>query len=173
IFLPLFVVICVSFIKPLYVNRYVIPVSIAEVFIIALGIRTIQNPTFQKIAGVLWLLFIVGFNIWYPNKHAKLDIRETLKQINAAKSKDDVVIADSPLIFFETIYYSTDKNRVYLYNPDNNPFPWYVGDALVSATAMVTDYPPYPIRAFMVHTNGTFDVIFRTPLPTRSTYISP
>jgi uncharacterized membrane protein len=164
IFFPLLVVIGISFMKPLYVNRYVIPVSIAEVFIIALGIHAIQNTKLQKITGVLWLLFVLGFNIWYPNKHAKLDIRGTLKQVNAVKSKNDVVIADSPLIFFETIYYSTDKNRVYLYNPDNNPFPWYVGGVLVSPFQMATDYPPYPIRAFMVHANGTFDVVFKTPL---------
>jgi uncharacterized membrane protein len=164
IFFPLLVVIGISFVKPLYVNRYVIPVSIAEVVIISLGIHAIHNAKLQKVAGVLWLLFVVGFNIWYPNKHAKLDIRGTLKQVNAVKSKNDVVIADSPLIFFETIYYSTDKNRVYLYNPDNNPFPWYVGDVLISPSQMVTDYPPYPIRAFMIHANGTFDVVFRAPL---------
>lgn len=164
IFFPLLVVIGISFIKPLYVNRYVIPVSIAEVFIIALGIHAIQNTKLQKITGVLWLLFVLVFNVWYPNKHAKLDIRATLTQINMLKSPTDVVIADNPLILFETIYYSTDKNRVYLYNPDNNPFPWYVGGVLVSPSQMATDYPPYPIRAFMVHANGTFDVVFKTPL---------
>lgn len=164
IFFPLFIVIAISFIKPLYVNRYVIPVSIAEVFIIALGIQTIQNPKLQKIAGILWLLFVIGFNIWYPDKHAKLDIRATLRQINAVKTKTDIVIASSPLIFFETMYYSTDRSHVYLYNPDNNPFPKDVGDIIVSPSQMVTGYPPYPIRAFMVHTDGTFDVVFRTPL---------
>ena len=164
IFFPLFVIIGISCIKPLYVNRYVIPVSIAEVFIITFGIQAIQNSQLQKIAGVLWLIGVMGFNLWYPDQHAKLDIRSTIRQINSVKTKTDVVIADNPLIFFETVYYSTDKNRVYLYNPDNNPFPWYVGDALVSPSQMAADYPPYPIRAFMVHTDGTFDVVFRAPL---------
>lgn len=164
IFLPLIIVIGISFMKPLYVNRYVIPVSIAEVFIIALGIRAIQNTTIQKIAGVLWLLFILGFNIWYPDKHAKVDIRSTLTQINMLKSPTDVVMADNPLVFFETVYYSADRNHVYLYNPNLTPFPWYVGGVLVSPSQMVSSYPPYPIRAFMVHANGTFDVIFRTAL---------
>jgi hypothetical protein len=164
IFLPLLVVIGISFIKPLYVNRYVIPVSIAEVFIIALGIKAIQNTNIQKIAGILWLLFVLGFNIWYPDKHAKVDVRTTLTQINMLKSPTDVTIADSPLIFFETIYYSTDRAHVYLYNPNLSPFPWYVGGPLVTPAQMVSSYPPYPIRAFMVHTNGTFDVVFRTAL---------
>ncbi len=163
-YLPLIIVIGISFFKPLYVNRYVIPVSIAEVFIITLAIFRIQNATVQKIIAGLFLLFILVFNIWYPDKHAKLDIRTTLQQINAVKTKTDVVMADNPLVFFETIYYSTDRNRVFLYNPDNNPFPWYVGGVLISPSQMVATYPPYPIRAFIVHTNGTFDVVFRRAL---------
>lgn len=164
IFFPLLVVIGISFIKPFYVNRYVIPVSIAEVMIVALAIYAIRNTTVQKVTAAVCLLFVLGFNVWYPDKHAKLDIRGTLRQVNAVKSKNDVIIADNPLIFFETVYYSKDRNRVYLYNPDNNPFPWYVGGVLVSPSQMATDYPPYPIRAFMVHANGTFDVVFKTPL---------
>jgi hypothetical protein len=164
IYLPLIVVIGISFLKPLYVNRYMIPVTIAEVFIIALAISGIRNATAQKIIAGLCLLFVLVFNIWYPDKHAKVDIRGTFRQINAVKTKTDVVIADNPLVFFETVYYSTDRAHVYLYNPDNNPFPWYVGDVLVSPSQMVTSYPPYPIRAFMVHTNGTFDVVFRAVL---------
>lgn len=169
IFFPLLAVIGISFIKPLYVNRYVIPVSIAEVFLIALGIKAIRQPKIQKVVGILWLLFVLGFNIWYPDKHAKLDIRRTLQQVNALKTKTDVIVADNPLVFFETIYYSKDRTHVYLYNPNNNPFPWYVGGVLVSPSQMVSDYPPYPIRAFMIHTNGTFDVVFQTAIPAAST----
>ncbi len=164
IYLPLILVIGISFIKPLYVNRYVIPVSIAEVFIIALAIYAIRSATVQKIIAAACLLFILGFNIWYPDKHEKVDIRSTLTHIKMLKSPTDVTIADNPLVFFETIYYSADKNHVYLYNPNLTPFPWYVGGVLVSANQMVADYPPYPIRAFMVHADGTFDVVFQTSL---------
>src|SRR5258706_5803201 len=73
IYLPLIVVIGISFIKPLYVNRYVIAVTIAEIFIIALAIQTIRRPWIQKIIAAIALFFVIGFNIWYPDKHAKLD----------------------------------------------------------------------------------------------------
>jgi uncharacterized membrane protein len=164
IYLPLILVIGISFIKPFYVNRYVIPVTVAEVMIIALVIYAIRNTMVQKVAAALCLLFVLGFNIWYPDKHSKLDIRSTVTEINMLKSPTDVTIADNPLIFFETIYYSTDRAKVYLYNPNNNPFPWYVGGPLVTPSQMVSTYPPYPTRAFMVHANGTFDVVFRTTL---------
>lgn len=164
IYLPLILVIGISFIKPLYVNRYVIPVTVAEIIIIALAIHAIRSATVQKAAAALCLLFVLGFNIWYPDKHAKLDIRSTVTQINRLKSSTDVTVVDNPLIFFETVYYSNDRAHVYLYNPANNPFPWYVGGVLVSPSQMIMNYPPYPVRAFMVHGNGTFDVVFRTAL---------
>jgi len=68
-------------------NRYVILFSVAEVFLIAFGIQAIHNPKLQKLAGVLWLIFVVAFNFWYPDKHAKVDIRSTIQQINAVKTK--------------------------------------------------------------------------------------
>jgi hypothetical protein len=167
IFLPLIIVIGVSFIKPLYVNRYMIPVTVAEVFAVALAIFAIKNTTVQKIAGFTALLFILAFNIWYPDKHAKIDIRSTLQQVNMLKTPTDVVIADNPLIVFETMYYASPGTPVYLYNPNNNEFPKFVGEGLIGENQMVRDYPPYPIRAFVIHQNGTFDVVFRTPISAR------
>ncbi len=169
LYLPLIIVIGISFLKPLYVNRYVIAVTIAEVFIIALTIQTISRPWIQKIAAAIALLFVVGFNIWYPNKHAKLDIRKTMTEINTLKADTDVIMADSSLIFFEAIYYSPDKTHVYLYNPYHYAFPWYVGDSVVSTSQMANDYPPYPMRAFVVHADGTFNIAFQTPMLVRKT----
>jgi len=164
LFVPLILVIGVSFFKPLYVNRYMIAVTIAEVFIIALAISVIRNILFQKIIAASTLLFILLFNIWYPSKHAKTDIRSTVKQVNALKSPTDIIIAENPLIVFETMYYAGKNSRVYLYNPDHNAFPWYVGEGLVSDGQMADDFPQYPIRAFMIHQNGTFNVVYKTSL---------
>lgn len=164
IYAPLILIIGISFFKPLYVNRYVIPVTIAEVFLTAMAIAAIRKPVVQKMVGAVILLFILGWNIWYPDKHAKFDIRAVMTQVNSLQGKNDVILADSPLIFFETMYYSKDKTKVYLYNPQNSPFPWYVGDAIVSPSQMVADYPPYPMRGFLVHTDGTFEVVFQTPI---------
>jgi hypothetical protein len=167
IFLPLVVVIGVSFIKPLYVNRYMIAVTVAEIFTVALAIYSIKNARVQKTVGIVALLFILIFNVWYPEKHAKIDIRSTLEQVNILKAPTDVIIADNPLIVFETMYYAKSGSQVYLYNPNNNEFPAFVGDGLVEANRMVRDYPPYPIRAFVIHQNGTFDVMYRAPVSAR------
>lgn len=168
IYLPLILVIGISFIKPFYVNRYMIAVTVAEVLLVALAIFAIQNARMQKIAGAAALIFILGFNIWYPNKHAKLDIRATMNQVNAIQGSTDIVLAESPLIFFETTYYSRDPSRVFLYNPEGSAFPWYVGDAIVSQSHMAYEYPLYPTRAYLIHEDGSFDQVFRVPMPTHA-----
>lgn len=164
LYLPLIFVIGISFIKPFYVNRYMIAVSIAEVFVVALAIYAIKNATMQKITAGIFLLFVLAFNMWYPTKHAKVDIRSTLTQIRMLKTPTDVIIAENPLIIFETMYYAGAGTRVYLYNPYHVAFPFWVGGGLIDEKQMVDSYPPYPMRAFLIHQNGTFDVVFSAPL---------
>lgn len=78
------------------------------------------------------------------------------------KNPQDIILADNPLIFFETIYYSNDRSRVYLYNPIGAPFPWYIGDAIVSSSQIIRDLPPYPVRAFIIHSDGSYDMTYNT-----------
>lgn len=163
IYLPLIAVIGVSFFKPLYVNRYMIPVTIAEVFLVALCIYGIKKPITQKIMATVFLAFVFMVNFWYPEKHAKLDIRQTMTEVNLLATTKDVVMADSTLIIFESMYYSKTPEKVYLYNPQRSPFPWYVGENILSESQMAYDFPPYPMRAFVVHENGTYDIVFQNP----------
>jgi len=76
--------------------------------------------------------------------------------------KRDVILADSPLVLFESTYYSHDRSRVFLYNPNNIPFPWYVGGSIVSVKQMVSDLPPYPIRAFIIKADGSYEMSYNT-----------
>ena len=161
---PLTLVIGVSFVKPLFVNRYLIPVSIAEVFLVVAAIAAMKRKFFQYLTAAGFLIFSVGFNFWYPALHAKVNIRKTFQEVNALRGKQDVVLAQSPLVFFESIYYSADPKRVYLYNPGHVAFPVYVGSALVSASQMALTYPPYPMRGFLIHEDGTFDIVYATPM---------
>ncbi|MCL4360283.1 hypothetical protein M1555_03470 [Patescibacteria group bacterium] len=165
VFLPLTIVIGISFLKPLFVNRYLIPVTVAEVFLVAAAIASVKKGPAQVLLAGILLLSVIGFDFWYPDKHAKPDIRETISQVNALKEPADLVYADSPLIFFETLYYSTNKNEVFLYNPQHSPFPWYVGGDIVRPSQMEDRLPAYPVRAFLVHTDGTYSIAYSTVTP--------
>ena len=162
VFFPLCIVIGISFIKPIFVNRYVIFVSIAEIFLITFAIENMTNAFLQKLTASIFLTGVIVFNIWYAPFHKKVDIRDTFAQINAVKTDKDVIFAHSPLVFFESIYYSKNRSQVYLFNPNEGAFPWYVGDILVSPSQMATTIPVYPNRAFIVNTDGSFMVTYQT-----------
>lgn len=161
---PLIVVVGVSFLKPLFVNRYLIGVTVAEVILFALAIESIGQSVFQKITAGAMLVFIIIFNIWYPWQHRKLDIRATINEINSLKNKKDLYLVNNPLVFFETLYYSKNRSEVYMYNPHHSPFPWYVGDAVFDSSKMTDQIPIYPQKAFMIEGNGTYTVVYQMPI---------
>lgn len=150
VFIPLIGVIGISFIKPLFVNRYLIYVTVAEVLLISYGILAIKHKLLQKIVACAVLITIIGINMYLPSRKAKLDIRSTIQAANMIRENNDVLYITSPLIFFEAQYYTPDRENVYLYNPQGNEFPWYVGEAAFSSSRMVTGYPEYPTRAIIV-----------------------
>lgn len=161
--IPLTIMITISFFKPLFVMRYMMPAAIAQIFVIAFAIESIQHPRIQKFMGIVALGFILAFNIWYPPKHPKTDIRSALTQINTIATENDVIMTDSPLILFEATYYSK-SSRVYWYNPRREPFPWYIGDIILDTSQIAYDLPPYPRRAFIIRENGTFDIAYKAPI---------
>lgn len=168
IFVPLAVIVGISFVKPMFVNRYLIPVSISEVFVVIFAIGSVKREKFRAALASVMTIFVIAFSLWYPAHHPKLPIRNTFEQILVLYKDDDVILAASPLIFFESIYYSVRPpgssltgDRVYLYNPHGSPFPWYVGDAIVSSDQLVNDFPPYPMRAFLVQEDGTFEIVYK------------
>lgn len=158
---PLVVIVGISFFKPLFVNRYFLYVTVAQVLLIAYAIENISHALLQKTVATIILGLVIWINFWYPAEHKKLPIRDTIMEINLLRGKNDVILAKSPLILFETIYYADDKTNVFLYNPQNNPFPWYVGDMIVSPQQMVDQLPPYPIRAFLVSDDGTYTIAYQ------------
>jgi len=165
IFIPLGIILGISFYIPLFVNRYFIPVVIAQVFLVVFAIELIKNKIFQKIAATVVLLFVLGFNVWYPNHHPKKNIRAVVYEVQKLAGVHDVILVDSPLILFETLYYASDPSRVFWYNPQGNPFPWYIGDIAFLPSQVVREVPPYPFRAFIIHRNSTFEITYNTALP--------
>lgn len=164
VFVPLALVIGVSFIKPLFVNRYLIAVTVAQVMLLLLALEAIKNESVKKIAALSLFLFISAVNIWYPALHAKLDIRSTIREVNAMAKPGDMLLAESSLVYLETVYYAKDRNQVFFYDPNGSGFPWYVGSAVFSEKYVTKDFPIYPSRAFLISENGTYRAVFRTSL---------
>lgn len=167
VFFPLTVVIGISFIKPLYVNRYVLPVTIAQIFLIVFALSAIKKPLLQKMSGIALIAALLWFHTWYPPYIKKLPIRNTLVQINNLQRKDDLIFATSSLVYFESAYYAQRPETVYLYNPGSSAFPWYVGDAVFDQKRNVSQLPVYPSRAFMIKDDGTFTIAYQSEAPAK------
>lgn len=161
---PLVTLLGISWFKPVFVNRYVMPSSIALTFIVVFAIELIKNKLVQKGTALAAFIFVLGFNIWYPNRHPKKDMRGTIYEVQALMNPHDVILTDSPLILFETLYYSREPNRVFWYNPKNITFPWYIGEIAFSPSQSINQLPPYPIRAFIIHDDTTFEITYSAPM---------
>jgi uncharacterized membrane protein len=162
--IPLGLCVGISFIKPLFVNRYLVSSTIALVLVVIAAIQSIRNATVQKICAASLLALVIGINWWFPQQHAKLPIRETMNSINSIRKTTDVYFAATPIIYLEVKYYASDRSRVYLYNPTDGVFPWYIGDAIISANDMAKDLPMYPTRAFLIRDDGSYEIVYRMPI---------
>jgi hypothetical protein len=162
--LPMAIVLSISLFKPLLVNRYMMPVTISEILLIVFSLELVRNTWLQKALAGIFLTAIIAFNLWYPNKHAKQDIRSTIYEVSALAKENDVILAQSPLILFETLYYTKGASNVFWYNPDNIGFPWYVGDVAFSPSLNLRELPAYPARSFIIHEDTSYEVIYNTPM---------
>ncbi len=158
VFLPLTFIISVSFMKPLFVNRYFIPVTISEVFLTVFALETIRVKNIKLIAVSAVLALHVFFLTWYPSKHAKLPYRTTMQEVNTLAAPTDLIYTTSSLNYLETLYYSSRPENVRLYNTTGYAFPWYVGDAIFSPDRMAYSLPLYPKRAIIVSPQGDISI---------------
>lgn len=164
LYIPLITILTISIYKPLFVMRYMIPATVSEIFLIAIAMSHIKNFTLQKIIGSCICLSLVWFSIWFAPNHKKIDIKSVVSEINALQKTQDVIFVDDALILYETMYYNKSSSPIYWYNPDNSSFPWYIGDYIVEKNQIISDIPPYPYRAFLIHLNGTYEIVYNAPI---------
>ena len=169
VFFPLTVVLGISYFKPLFVNRYVIPSVIAQVFLIVFALENIQNSMLRKISGGIILVSTILFTFWYPAYNKKPDVRKNLLQVRALAGSQDVIMVDDALLLYEAMYYLPKTTTIYWYNPKNYGFPWYIGDTIYSTSQSINSIPLYPKRAFIVRIDGTYDISYGSVITNSAT----
>lgn len=163
IFFPLITVLGISFFKPIFVNRYVISVTVAEIFLLLICINRLPSKILRRLLMSFFFSLSVFFLFFLPKYIKKVDIRSTFQAVNKLARKDDLVYAKSPLVFFESTYYFQDKKRVFLYNPDYVRLPGFLGTVLMPPSKNAATFPVFPGRVFMIYENGDYQLFSAFP----------
>ena len=157
VFVPLVTVLLISLVKPIYVHRYVIYTTIAEVFILQLFLNSLPKRIAQNL-GVISLVVLGIINFGIASFHHKVDLQTPFREIRSQLQPGDIVFAQTPLVYYEALYYTPQTTPVYLYNPEDITPPRYVGSVGMPPGTWVKSYPVTPRRAFIISENGTYEV---------------
>jgi uncharacterized membrane protein len=160
IFFPLFLILGYSlFRRPIYVNRYLIFVSVFEIISILFGIYSIKNKTARSVVSVILIVFIICVNIIISPYHKKTDFKNAFKEITQYSKYNDYVYSRTPIGFLESIFYFSNENNVYIYNPNNITIPNYIGTTVVFPNSSKQTFPPPPSRVFLISDNADYELI--------------
>lgn len=160
IFIPLSLILLYSVLKrPLYVNRYLIFITVFEIIAIFTGIISIKNINIRRAAAFLWLVIVIIFNIYLPPFRKKTDFKSTFREINVVASDIDEVYSTTPIGYLESAYYYKNPQKTFVYNPRNIHIPNYIGVNVLFPDASRSFLPLSPVKAFMINDDASFDVI--------------
>lgn len=112
-----------------FVERYLMPsivgFGIFSGVTIALGMNKLKKVWSVGLIGIMVVSMLVGIsNVYYygnynKNSNVKVYTAQLVKDIQAKNTGEvEPIIASSPWIFYEAIFYNTDKNPVYFIDQD-------------------------------------------------------
>ncbi len=159
IFLTLTPILIYSIIvKPVYVNRYLIFITVFEILSISLGIYNILNRRVRLAVSILWIFFSIMFNIQISPFHKKTDFKSLFNEINNHSTTKDFVFARTPIAYLESAYYYKYPLNTFIYNPNNISIPKYIGVTLIFPDVSRIDYYSNA-RNFLVNDDATYQLI--------------
>lgn len=145
----------ISFIKPVFLPRYLIFSSAGFLLLLVYILEKLK--IFLK-GIIICLLLIVTFNYFSLEiKYwKKSDYRTTFSEIKLLAGNNPVYITNE-LDYFVAQYYF-DENRVFIYGKTYEELPQYVGKVLIPKEKITNVLPNYPKRAFVVRPDLSYDI---------------
>lgn len=146
----------VAEVTPLFLPRYLIAASAA------LSLLTIV--TLVSVRSVLKLILLVVFVVLSVQAHAvqleyrdKEDIETRIYEIADKTTSDDYIYVTSELDY-HTVQYYFDPERVKIWGVSYEDIPQYVGKVLIPESAVATELPAFPAKAFIIDNNEVLGV---------------
>lgn len=130
---PTVLVVTLSFFKPLFVNRYLIFVTVGITIWASLGILSLTKSSVRQSILIVFFVFLMSTNFFFPTYRKKFDSRELFTTINDENQDGKPVVVDA-LFYFDALYYYHDRQKIFVYHDPGRHIPAYVGAALIPKT---------------------------------------
>jgi len=115
----------------------------------------------RRLFLIFFLLIITFYYLFWGTTYNKNDkIRQTIGEIKKlAKWGDYLYISDKnfSLYFIATYYF--DENRVYLYQEEATPLPFFIKRVFLPENKIVTKLPHYPKKAFILDNDSQYRIL--------------
>lgn len=155
VWIPFFVLV-ISFIKPIFLPRYLIFSSVGLTLLLIYAFE--KMPVYVKVFVIAFFFaYLFNFQKVQIAKRTKAPLRRMLGEISRLMKKGDSIYVLSELDYFTARYY-LDNENVYIYGKSYEEVPDYIGKVLVSRDKITTTLPIFPNKAFVVNTNGSYDI---------------
>lgn len=151
-----FTIMCISFIKPIFLPRYLIFSTIGLLLFFAYSF-----PKTHRIVEIMLFIVVLTISLQYAQiqikNRKKANIREVAKIIKALINHKDVVYVTHEFNFHPLQYYINNK-QVYIYGKTYDILPWYIGKVLISPDNIAQSLPLYPQKAFILKDDLSFTI---------------
>jgi uncharacterized membrane protein len=150
--IPVFVYL-ISFIKPIFLPRYLIFSSIGFILFIIFVVEQIPSKLKYVIIGVL-LIFTLHYQVFQINNRKRNTSEKALQDLKALVQKKDYIYVTNELDFLRMEYYFGEK-KVFIYGKTYDEIPSYIGKVLIPKEKLATRLPSYPLKAFVINPDAS------------------
>ena len=146
----------ISFVKPIFVPRYLI-FAVPGFLALLAYIMEHVNPRAKMIIAAVLLIMTLHYSYKSSLYKHKGDARKTMHEIHTISDSNDVIYVTDPALYFTAAYYANGK-EVFIYQPPEK-LPYYIGLAIVPESAYTDLLPSYPKKAFILKNDYEYDII--------------
>jgi len=144
--------------RPIYVNRYLIFITVFEIFGISLGIWSIKNKLLRNFTAGAFLLLVIVADFALIPSHRKTDFKTAFSEINKNAEAANFVYTQTPISFLESAFYYKFPEKVFIFNPNNVAVPDYIGVNVVFPAVSRADFPSPPSKTYLIKDNATYEI---------------
>lgn len=146
-----------SFIKPMFLPRYLIFTTIGLSLLLVSCFEHIGNRWVRSVLTVIFIVFLVFYTSIQAVIRTKAPLKKEFLKIQNEMKNTDVIYVTHEYDFHPAEYYFSTQ-KVYLYKKTYAEIPWFVGKVLMDKRSFKDTLPQYPVRAFIINHDGTYTI---------------